>query len=189
MTKIYLNVSEMACAFPVAVRDDARLAFSGFPATRLLGKSCSLLIGSDVVTLPARIYNDPALIHFDSLTDIQREMVSCLLTRHTSGFVRQQRLTQIIRSRHVWVPPFVIQLVGEYVIEILQVVHENLNHLDIPLYAGFLQANHEFFALTERRVTSYWDCYYRSQQREEYVGFQLLKFFRSLMNNGGRVER
>jgi hypothetical protein len=189
MTKTYLNASEMACAFPLAVRDDARIAFSEFPATRLLGESFSLQLGNDLVTLPGRIHNDPTLIHVDSLTDIQREMVDCLLTRHTSGFIRERHLTRVIRSGHVWVPPFVIKLVGEYVVEILRVILQNLNCLDASVYAAFLRANAAFLATTERRVTSYWDCYHRSQKPEEYVGFQLLNFFRSLMNNGGGIDR
>jgi hypothetical protein len=188
MTKIYVSASEMACAFPVAVRDKARLAFSSFPATRLLCGSFSAVVDGDIVSIPARIHNDPSFIHTELLTEAQREMVDCLLTRHSDGFVRERHLTQIIRSKSVWVPPFVIQLVGEYVVEILNVVRQNLNELDASLYASFLRANRGFFATTERRVTSYWDCYYRAQKREEYVGFQLIAFFQSLLNNGGRVD-
>jgi len=40
-----------------------------------------------------------------------------------NGFVRQQHLERIIRSGNPWVPPFVFQLVGEYAIEIIGVIH------------------------------------------------------------------
>ncbi len=185
MPEVYLTGSELACAFPVAVRDDACFALSTLPATRLLGHNFSVLLGNEAVTLPTRIYNDPKLARTESLTDLQREFVDCLLTRHCNGFVREEHLLRIIRSEHVWVSPFVIQLVGEYVIEILRAIDQNLQNLNLSVYAGFLRANRGFFATTDRRVISYWNCYYRAQRREEYVGFHLLDFFRSLVRNDG----
>ena len=71
-------------------------------------------------------------------------------------------------------------------LEILRVVQQNLQNLDASTYGSFLRANPEFLATTERRVISYWNCYYRDQKREEYVGFQLLEFFRSLQRNSDR---
>ncbi len=188
MTKVILTSSELACAFPVAVREDALLALSHFPTTRSLGGTFSVSVGNEVVILPTRIHNELPVLQlgplnqFGLLTNLQREFIDCLLTRHTDGFVREKHLARIIGSSHVWVPPFVIRLVGEYVAEILRVVHQNLNNLDAPVYASFLRGNQGFFATIERRVASYWNCYYRSQRREEYVGFQLLDFFRSLMD-------
>lgn len=183
MDEIYLSSDDLARAFPASVRDDARVAASTFPATRVLTGSFSVRVGNEIVTLPSRIHNDPALIRVDRLTDLQREFVDCLLTRHTDGVVREQHLARIVGSRHVWVPPFVVQLVGEYVVEILHVIRQNLNNLDPAVYASFLQDNQEFFSLTEARINSYWNCYYRDQKRGEYVGFQLLEFFRSLQRN------
>ena len=183
MTKIYSSSSELLSAFPVVIQDEARIALSTFPATRLLGESFSVLVGAEVLTLPCRIHNDPAFIHIDSLTTLQKELVDCLLTRHSSGYIREQHLQRIILSRNIWVAPFVIKLVGEYVIEILQVVQRNLQNLDKSIYGSFLRANPEFFATTERRVISYWNCYYRNHKREDYLGFQLLKFFGSLLRN------
>jgi len=189
MTKTYVSDSKMACAFPLAVRDDACAALSTFPSTRLIGKTFSAQIGGEFVTIPERIHNDPALIKIDSLTDLQKEFVHCLLTRHSSGFVREEHLTRIIGSKHIGVPPFVIQLTGEYVIEILRVIHQNLQSLDTSVYTAFLQGNRRFFSKIEQRVVSYWDCYYRCQTREEYVGFRLLDFFRSLVRNGAQAQQ
>lgn len=185
MTKSYISGEQLARAFPIAIRADVQVATFGFPVTRLLGENFSVRVGDEVLTLPGRIHNDPALIPLAQLTDLQREFVDCLLTRHTDGFVREQHLARIIRSRNSWVPPFVIRLVGEYVIEILQVVKQNLENLDAFIYGNFLRANPDFFAMTERRVISYWNCYYRDDKRNEYVGFELLEFFKSLVRNSG----
>jgi hypothetical protein len=89
----------------------------------------------------------------------------------------------VISLNHIWIPPFVVQLVGEYVIEILHVIRRNLNHLDTSIYERFLRTNPELLATTKQRVISYWNCYYRECRREEYVGFQLLDFLQSLVGN------
>ena len=180
-----MSGEQFARAFPLAIRTDVQVATFGFPVTRLLGEEFSVRVGDEMVVRPHRIHNDPALIRLDHLTDLQRELIACLLTRHTDGFVREQHLTRIIHSRNVWVPPFVVQLVGEYVIEILQVIKQNLRNLDMFTYGKFLRANPDFLVTTERRVISYWSCYYSEHKRDEYVGFQLLEFFKSLVRNSG----
>lgn len=78
--------------------------------------------------------------------------------------------------------PFVIQLVGEYVLEILVTIQHGLAELDTPgtsqhaAYGQFLAGNPGFLALTSQRVTSYWNCYYRSKypDRRDYPGHTLL---------------
>jgi len=179
MTGIDL-IGELASAFPVAVRDDVCRALSAFPTTRLLGDSFSVRIGDEVVKLPRRIHNDPALIRFDQLTERQSEFADCLLTRHSDGFVREKHLSRVICVNRIWVPPFVVELVGEYVVEILRIIRRNLPNLDTATYGRFLGANPECLGTIEQRVMSYWNAYYRDQKREEYVGFQLLEFFRGL---------
>ena len=74
-------------------------------------------------------------------------------------------------------------MIGEYVVEILQLIHENLPNLKPSIYVDFIRANPEYFALTEQRVISYWDCYYRSIKREVYPGFILLDFFKSIVKD------
>jgi hypothetical protein len=134
------------------------------------------------VALPQRIYHrPPSWFGAIQLSTVQKKLVACLMTRHNDGFVRQHYLSQVIRCGSVWVPPFVIQLTGEYVVEILQDIHANLSGLDQTLYGEFLTANPNFLALTEQRMISYWNCYYRRIKREEYIGFQVLTFFKSLV--------
>jgi hypothetical protein len=93
----------------------------------------------------------------------------CLYSRHGDGMVRQRHLGQIIRAGEPWVVPFVVQLVGEYVLEILEAIRRDVPDLAAPgsaqrlLYGEFVARNLSFFARTERRVVSYWSCYHRHQ--------------------------
>ncbi len=183
MTKIYLSADELAGAFPANLRHDALEAVSSFPAVRALRETFSVRVGTEHVTIPNRLHLDPTFIHVDSLTLLQKEIVDCLLTRHTDGFVRQRHLARIVGLSHTWIPPFVVQLAGEYVVEILNVIYQSLPALDTVVYREFLCHNPAFLALTGQRIASYWDCYYRHEKREEYVGFKILEFFRSLQQS------
>ncbi|MFZ0677884.1 hypothetical protein [Candidatus Binatus sp.] len=185
--------SELAGAFPAMLREDALVALSGFPEPIRFHSSFFLNVAAEVVSIPDRIYYGSSLIHTLRLSGLQRELIDCLLTRHHNGYVRQSHLERIIRSPNIWIPPFVVQLVGEYVIEILQVIDNNLSTLKTPVYEQFARSNPEFIALTERRVMSYWNEYYRHPpwdgrrsvyERDEYVGFRLIEFFKSLARNG-----
>jgi hypothetical protein len=169
---------EFARAFPAAVHDDALTALAALPETPWPARTFTVTVASEGVSL--RIYHNPALIKMTELTSLQQEIISCLLTRHHDGIIREEHLKRIIRSNHVWIPPFVIQLIGEYVVEILDVIHQNLTSLDTSTYGHFLRGNPRFFSQTKQRVASYWDCYYRNHKRSEYVGFKLVDFFEHL---------
>jgi hypothetical protein len=173
--------SELVHAFPVALRDDAALALSAFPESRLPLGTFSARVADQTVVLPYRIYHNPTLIDTVPLSSLQKELVDCLLTRHHDGQVREEHLTRIISRSHIWIPPFVLQLVGEYVIEILHVIRQNLDLLDTSIYREFLRENPKFFAVTKQRVDSYWHCYFRNSRKEEYVGFQLINFLQTLV--------
>ena len=102
------------------------------------------------------------------------------MTRHKDGFVRQANLKLILQSKQPWVAPFVVQLCGEYVIEILQDICGHLGSFNASLYGEFLRANPELTSRIEQRIFSYWDCYYRLIPKQEYPGFRILDFFRAV---------
>lgn len=167
-------------AFPSRVQEDAVVAISTFPKNPYWFDCFNALVDNQALSIPYRIYHNSSLVHTDRLGQVQKELVDCLLTRHHDGLIRQAHLTRIVTSRNTWVPPFVVQLLGEYVVQIIRVIEENLGNLDTPVYAEFLQSNPRFLDLTERRVFSYWDCYYRTVKRDAYSGFRVLRFFKEL---------
>jgi hypothetical protein len=180
MVKTYLSASELASAFPSSLRQDALAACATFPAVRALGQSFSVHLHDQRVTVPCRWYLDTDFIHLDPLTALQRDIVDCLLTRHSDGFTRQRHLERIVGASHDWTPPLVVQLAGEYVAEILDVIYPSRPLLDKASHKEFLCPNPAYLELTEQRVISDWDCYYRNIRRDNYGGFKILEFFRSL---------
>ena len=129
--------------------------------------SFSVEVLGEQLAIPRRIYNaelsDRTLAAMDAT---ERTVAHCLFTRHHDGYVRQRNLESAVGSSIDWVVPYVVALIGEYVIEIVQTILDRLdlgtpNSTDRRRYGAFIVANPGFFATTARRVTSYWNCYYR----------------------------
>ncbi|WP_145043526.1 hypothetical protein [Mycobacteroides abscessus] len=72
---------------------------------------------------------------------MQRTILGCLYTRHYDGFVRQQWVRTILDAEHLWVAPFVIQLLGEYVPEIIDDIAEALRARPAEPYGRFITEN------------------------------------------------
>jgi hypothetical protein len=163
----------LASAFPAALHADVAAVLAMMPPADLppLGRTFGVEVNSEHLAIPYRIYNPepPGDDVIAGLSATQKTVLQCLYTRHHDGFVRQRYLQQAIESPHAWVVSFVVQLVGEYVIEIILAIREALSDLDVSdstqqaLYGRFLAENPAFLELTSQRVTSYWNCYYRSR--------------------------
>ena len=145
-------------------------------------RGSTVQIDGESLVIPCRVYNpEPADRAVASLPDLQQVILHCIYTRHHDGFVRQKHLEHAVRPDYPWVAPFIVQLVGEYVLEIVITIQQALTELDEPgspvreTYGRFLAQNPSFFALTRQRVISYWDCYYQNQfPQDAYPGFALI---------------
>ncbi|MFD0743142.1 hypothetical protein ACFQ1L_16165 [Phytohabitans flavus] len=108
--------------------------------------------------------------------------MACLYTRHHDGYVRQRHLEAIVGKAKTWVAPFVVQLLGEYVVQIILAIRHGLADVDVSgtairrAYGRFAAANPAFVGLTYQRAASYWNCYYRSLfvDRRSYPSFSIL---------------
>ena len=170
----------MMHAFPSVLADDARKAVAALPETRFSSTPFTVSVGGEVVSIPDRIYHNPIEIDRVPLNHLQNELVDCLLTRHNDGYIREEFLRRIIARNETWAAPFVLHLVGEPVVEILRVIWDNIANLDPSIYRSFMNENRKFTDLIEQRVISYWDCYYRTKRREDYVGFNIVNYLRRL---------
>ncbi|MFF3595310.1 hypothetical protein [Kitasatospora indigofera] len=176
-------------AFPVELSGDAEAVLAIMPVSRFRPLDpFSVVVEGQRVSIPGRLYNDePPTDALASLSSRQRQLLHCLYSRHHDGMVRQRHLAKVVGSVDPWVVPFLVQLVGEYVVEILIVICDELRDLAMPgtsshlAYGKFIVDNPAFFARTQRRVVSYWSCYYRSAYAsfQGYPGCTLLELLRS----------
>lgn len=85
-----------------------------------------ILLNGEQLSIPYRVYLlEPEPDRFSALTNIQRLILSAILSRSSNGFVREKCLGQLLRSDEAWIPPFVLQLVGEYVLPIIRMVRDH----------------------------------------------------------------
>lgn len=139
-----------------------------------------ILVNGEQLNIPYRVYlREPAPAHLSALTDMQQLILSAILSRSSNGFVREKSVGELLRSDEAWIPPFVLQLVGEYVLEIIRVVEEHSEVLKGSQYRRFAIDNPAFFQLLKQRIISYWNCYYRTTfpRLTDYPGFQIAEFF------------
>jgi hypothetical protein len=140
----------------------------------------NVLVDNEKLEIPYRIYVDSSQRErIDELSTGQVQILSCYLTRHHDGYIRQQYLRKIILSNEPWVVPFVSQLIGEYVIEILIEISNNIEELDSKEYVKFFKENPIYFQKLKQRVISYWNCYYKHEYIDfkDYIGNKIIKHF------------
>jgi hypothetical protein len=165
----------MLAAFPKGLAADVRRASEGLTLAthptgdRLIQDSYKrrrgqVIIGEDEVKIPYRHYQDPA----EPVADPDAESVrQAWLTRSSDGQVRQHAVQSLLRAPAAWQVPYVLQLCGEYIIEIGRDIAEYASRSlqrdpsMLDAYRRFWRDNPEFVALTYARAASYWDAYYR----------------------------
>ncbi len=133
----------------------------------------TIQLENEVLTIPYRLYfNEPVSKKETKLTDTQQTILNCIYLRHHDGYLRQSRLEKLIEKNEYWVTPFTIQLLGEYVYEILQVLDKHINDKTIDNYERFVKENSKYWQQTESRMISYWNEYYRRQfpKLKDYLG-------------------
>lgn len=119
-------------------------------------------LDNDDLSIPYRIYfNEPDAQDERDLTETQKIILSCIYLRHHDGYLRQRRLEQLIDKNEYWIVPHTLQLLGGYVLEILQVLDKVITNENIEYYRRFVNENPQYWELTVNRMISYWDAYYR----------------------------
>ena len=138
----------------------------------------SVDLDNETLVIPYRLYfNEPDKEKERALTETQKAILNCIYLRHHDGFLRQRRLEQLVDTSYYWTIPFLIQLLGEYVFEILVILDKHINDKNIHLYQKFIKENPKHWRLTEKRVVSYWNEYYKRPKfpvLKDYVGQQIV---------------
>jgi hypothetical protein len=146
----------------LAAEADAQLSVGELCPPR--GERVVILDGQRFL-FPYRVYYSPTTVA--AVTEYPSThngtWLLCLASRHHDGRIREQAMRRLeLRAGH-WTIPFAVQLLGEYIVEIGQIIEVKLASFGAGPFARFVQENPEFMAVTRQRVISYWNCYYRSK--------------------------
>lgn len=176
-----------ALAFPARLRAAVRAA----AATVATGErhpprdAFVLKLDGETLAIPYRLHYDPDLLRRElasSQADAMRILL-CLGTRHDDGHVRQECLRQLLADESSWLTPYLLQLAGEYVVEIAADVAAAIGARNPAALRAFAVENPAYLAALGSRVTSYWNCYHRQAypERGRYPGTRVVAAMRAAM--------
>jgi hypothetical protein len=135
-------------------------------------------VDHETLHIPYRLYYRPDLLRgtLNNACGVDKLIVACLGTRHHDGYLRQQCLGHLLRSEASWTTPYIVQLAGEYVIEIVDDVAAGIVVRNASSLAAFARENPGYLATLGRRVTSYWNVYHRRAypNRRDYPGSKVM---------------
>ena len=146
----------------------------------------NLRLGNKTLTIPYRVYFDEPNPELEkNLTDKQKDILNCIYLRHHNGYLREKRLNLLSNNSGKWTIPFVIQLIGEYVYELLPIIDKKINEKTLDFYAEFREENPKYYQQTESRMISYWNEYYRHKfpKLKEYLGFRIIERIKKRTHN------
>jgi hypothetical protein len=170
------DAAGLRAAFPAALGSsvDAVIAVMPQPQHPLTKTDLRALVGDEELAVLGRLYVLEPTTAASKLTPIQRLILSALYSRHHDGFVRQRHVRQLLDVDHAWIPPFVILLLGEYVVQVGQLIADRVADLPRQTYIDFARANPAFMRVVRSRVVSYWWGYYGHVPLREYAGYRAL---------------
>ncbi len=127
----------------------------------------SLWEPANIIGIPSRIYESPIpKSTYQSLSPTQQSIADCLYSRSSDGYTRQRHLRRIVATEELWVIPYVVAALGDYVVEVVKEVAAGLTELDdarswqARKYRLFAEHNPDLIQLVRQRSSSYWNCYY-----------------------------
>jgi len=170
--------------FPKVFSKDVQKAFSVIPSASspLKHSQCyeKIYIEGEVIKIYSRVYFEEPTDVLKKLISKQQSILFCILLCHHNGFIRIKYLKLLMLSDDSYssyIAPFLIKLLGEYVIEILEFLDANLDHKHLELCSKFIKENPLYWQTTRSRVMSYWNAYYRSTYPNfnDYIGSSIVR--------------
>jgi hypothetical protein len=161
----------MEAAYPSHLRHHlpavrSHLAQTRFsPVGTIAGRTWGeIVVDRETLLIPHRQYDRP----LGSPTDAESRLLwLAWFTRHHDGRIRQQSVRGLFERPSPWVVAFIVQLLGEYVIEICDDIASFVDTTVrrdpewMSAFQRFCAENPRFVELTKARTASYWNEYYR----------------------------
>jgi len=130
-------------------------------------------VDKEKIQIPYRVYlNKPQHEKIKQLNQTQKDILNCIYSRHHNGRIRQKSLENLNNRYSYWITPYRIQLLGEYVYEIIETLSDQLDNSVIDNCKRFLAENPTIAKRTKDRIVSYYGIYYRWQHPKfkDYLG-------------------
>lgn len=194
-----MYIEKLSDRFPVYLAKDIKIIENTLDLTskHKSYEPFEIIFKKKTLSIPTRIYaNEDQLGRLKNLSLIQKEMVYCLFSRHHDGLVRERCLKEFVNSNNSFTAPYILQLLGEYVLEVIEVIYKNREKINKDNLASYISENPDHYEKTRQRVYSYWDCYYRRAYPKykrgevprvesylDYPGIKMVKYINAILSN------
>lgn len=142
------------------------------------------------IHIPYRMYFvDVSPERVNSLSKTQKEIFYCIYTRSCNGYVREKYLNELLHLNFSsWSIPFIVKLCDEYIIEILELLYDKLKERNNTDIQSFCLDNKSTIHKSYNRMISYWNAFYRENEKSfhRYVG---RKLFRECLGYNGSLYK
>lgn len=124
-------------------------------------------VDGETLVIPYRQYDHP--LNPSGLDRQSQLMWLAWFTRSHDGRTRQTAVRGLFEQPEAWVGPFIVQLLGEYVVEIATDIAAFVDTTVVSdpawteVFRTFWADNPGFVELSRARATSYWNEYYKRQ--------------------------
>jgi hypothetical protein len=168
---------EATRAFPSSIAIANGELIDDLRATALLticGDPDLVALGEEVLMMPPRLYYSPIAIDAAiSLSGDSAVVAACLGSRHGDGYIRQRSIEALVADPRAWSIPYIVDALGEYLLEILQVMGGRVPGNLEKEYAEYLVANEDRFLRLCRKCVSYWNEFDRFRNRSLFPDWNL----------------
>ncbi|WP_152446892.1 hypothetical protein [Janthinobacterium sp. HH01] len=177
-------------AFPSALAEKVEYAVQLLTPSQMHSASdtvISVRLAAENLSIPYRVYYDKQqLLNCANSSGSVALIALCLGTRHYDGYLRELCLRRLLLVEESWIAPFVIQLLGEYVIEVVQPIHERFLDGVEKKYQDFFCENVKYCEYLVCRAVSYWNEYYRGRfpKHKDYPAVKALAALQSAAMSG-----
>ena len=137
-----MNIDVIENCFPSYLKDDVNIVFRtlDFRSKHEPYMPFEVQIDQEKLVIPQRIYCDEhQLKKLIKLTPIQQAIGFCFFSRHHDGYVRERCIRQVFNVNEKFVIPFIVQLLGEYVIEIIESIYQAKDNIDKSHLQSFIE--------------------------------------------------
>jgi hypothetical protein len=152
-------------AFPVTMAESVKNAVPSLARGQMHTPTdtvVSVRVAEELLNIPYRVYYDRQRLLKATNSLGETGFISlCLGTRHYDGFIRELCLRRLLSVDEKCAVPFIVQLLGEYVIEVIQPINERFDEGVEAKYIEFFSQNSVYCQYLEQRAISYWNEYYR----------------------------
>lgn len=125
------------------------------------------------IQFPYRIYDDVSKAQVLTAKDLE---ILCIYTRHHNGHIREVAVLELMQKFPTECIPFVVQLIAEYVVEIITSINKIITPKQCQEIQEFLKENPKHAQTIQSKIASYWGCYFkwRNIKLKDYPAYKLI---------------